>query len=738
MMTTSKDVKLEEKANMGISFKELNEEAIAKTVADSLEASLFGYVYDKNPSRVKLDRIVELICHDGGVKQTTELHRQANVRGDLEGAKHYKQSMYCFGGASLFEGGHGKKNVTAFTRTVFVDIDDLTPEQIVEMVERIRADEHTLLCYVTISGRGIRVIARVEYSTEMTSLAQEGEAYRFAFEMANGYYADLVGIEHTDMKCKDYSRLSILAHDPDVWYNPSAVPFMVKVPEKRPVGRPRKRTTAVEAEPHVEEWMRSQGKVYQEGERNDYIHTASCQMNRLGVDMSNCLDWAIEKYEDADNDMTRKEITTAVKSAYTNTEEHGKHTLNKGKAGQSRTADVLEIRYFLTEQNVRTRLNTITNKYELFDESKDMWHEMTDRDENDIALRLTECYGKRIQKTDLCMVLQSEYSVEYNPILEYLDNLPEWDGVDHIGEVANRVHTTSEDAQNLHNYLFRKWIVWAVAGWTSPNVSNQLAYILVGKQNSFKTSFLRHLLPPQFKYLIGTLNLRGFLTTDDYLMLSSYLFIELDEFDNLPPKELALFKSLMTMDKVSRRAAYARHSENRARIATFFGSTNNLNYLNDDYGNRRCFSVQVESIDSPFENPIDYEQLYAQAYHLLQSGFKYIFTSADYKMLAEHNTEFESASIEEESIKTYFRHPREGEKGEFFQVADAIRHIQLFSTGARLNPTRTRDAFRKLDFEEKKIGSKNSPNYGKRGFIVALYSQTEIEANRRSHENISA
>ena len=733
-MKTSRDVKGQNETNMAVSFNGKIEEAIAKTVTSSLEASLFGYIQDSNPRRVQFDEIVERICRNGDVKRITELHRMANERGDVEGAKHFKKCMCCFGGAALFEGGHAKKHVTAFTRTVFIDIDDLTPEQIAAMLAKIRADEHTLLCYVTISGKGIRVIARVEYSIEMTSLAQEGEAYALAFEMANGYYAGLVGIEHTDMKCKDYSRLSILAHDPEVYYNPEAVPFVVEVVAKRPVGRPRKKTTALEAEPRVEEWMRSLGKVYQVGDRNDYIHIASCEMNRLGVDESDCLTWAVERYEDALNGMTREEITTTVKSAYTNRDEHGKYNA-RNKAGQSRTADVLEIKGYLVEQNICTRFNTITHKYELLDEQRSVWYEMTDRDENDIALRLMACYGKRIQKSDLSMVLQSGYSMTYNPIQEYFNNLPEWDGIDHISEVANRVHT---DAQDLHNWLFRKWMVWTVAGWIDPNVSNQLAYILVGKQNSFKTSFLRHLLPPEFRDLIGTLNLRGFLTGDDYLMLASNLFIELDEFDNLSPKELALFKSLMTMDKVGRRAAYARHSENRARIATFFGSTNNLNYLNDDYGNRRCFSVLVESIDSPYENPIDYDQFYAQVYHLLQSGFRYIFTSEDYKMLAEHNMEFESASIEEESIKTYFRHPREGEKGQFFQVSDAISHIQLYSSGVRLNPTRTRDAFRKLGYKDTKIGSKNSPNYGKRGFIVALYSSEEVNANRTRHDNISA
>ena len=439
-MNTSKDVKSTEET-MNIGSGEMIKEAIVKTVADSLEASLFGYIQDSNPRRVYLDKLVELICHNDKVKVVTELHRQACDCGDTQGAKRYKQSMYCFGGAALFEGGHAKKHVTAFTRTVFIDIDDLTPEQMEKMLAMIRADEHTLLCYVTISGKGIRVIARIEYSIEMTSIAQEGEAYAFAFEMANRYYADLVGIEHTDMKCKDYSRLSILAHDPNVWYNPLATPFMVEVAAKRPVGRPRKKATATEAEPQVEEWLRSLGKVFQVGDRNDYVHLAACQMNRLGVDMGDCVEWAVERYEA--NDFDREEITSTIHSAYTNIEEHGKYTPGRGKAGQSRTADVLEIRSYLIEQNICTRFNTITHKYELLDEQRGVWYEMTDRDENDIALRLTANYGKRIQKTDLSMVLQSGYSMMYNPILEYLNGLPKWDGVDHIGEVANRVHTAT-------------------------------------------------------------------------------------------------------------------------------------------------------------------------------------------------------------------------------------------------------------------------------------------------------
>ena len=49
-----------------------------------------------------------------------------------------------------------------------VDFDHVPPEKMTEAVIRTKNDKHTKLCYVTISGAGMRVIASVE--GEVTNL----------------------------------------------------------------------------------------------------------------------------------------------------------------------------------------------------------------------------------------------------------------------------------------------------------------------------------------------------------------------------------------------------------------------------------------------------------------------------------------------------------------------------------------------------------------------------------------
>lgn len=63
------------------------------------------------------------------------------------------------------------------------------------------------------SGNGLRVIYRYE-----------GDDYPAAFAMGNDYYAHLIGKE-SDPLCKNITRLSGLAYDPEVYFNPEAKAF---------------------------------------------------------------------------------------------------------------------------------------------------------------------------------------------------------------------------------------------------------------------------------------------------------------------------------------------------------------------------------------------------------------------------------------------------------------------------------------------------------------------------------
>ena len=697
---------------------------INAAAAKAIEVSLLSKVKTTSSMRVPLEKVLEMLRNDAAVKYKTERCRLAMQNGDDAEVEKCKTGIPCFGGAGIFDGrGHKQVNITELTGTTFCDVDYQDPEQLEEMMEKVQADEHTLLAYRSIRGRGMHIFARYEYQPQVNSLAHALEEYTNVWETVNRYYAKLLGIESTDEQCKDASRMSFMAHDPKAFYNPNAVPFEIEVKPKRKPGRPPKLPTAAEAEVYVEQTLKQQGTVFKHGDRNDYIYKAASEMNKYGVAVDDCIAWAVEKY--AATDFGSEEITSTVRSAYTKVEEHGTKRFTAAvKKSQARTATMQEIKSYLIEQNIQTRYNDLTRMYEIHDEVKEVWRELTDRDENDIVYRLGEVYDKHIPKNFLCDIINSSHSPEYNPIREYFESLT-YDGKDYFEEVANRIHVKG-CSQAFHNHFLKKFLIWSIAGWLEPDVINHIAYILVGPQRSYKTTLLRHLLPPQFRHLRGEISLKGFITTDEQLELSTRMYIEFDEFDILGYKENALIRSFMTKDRVNKRAAYARHSENRARIASFFGSTNNPNFLSDDYGNLRYLPFLIDYIDSPYDNPIDYDRFYGQLYHEYKSGFKYVLTKEEEEMLKVHNEDFEAISIEEENIFTYFRMPDEGEAGEFFQSSDVINHIRRYNPNLNLNSTRVRNILRKkYDYK------KSSRHNGKFGVYLVPFTPEQRKANRK-------
>ena len=712
-------------------------EVVKVAVEQSLvKFSLFDNVHSTTPTTVSLLEVMRKITVDPMVRDLTEKCRRAYAMGDEKSAERYKMMLPCFAPACVFEGGKKQENIVGYTGFVLIDFDHIPADKVEEVQAKLRAYGFTFMSYLTARGHGEHVLCKVVYTGDEEDLKRlhddpkyMKEQYMRAFEMVNKHYSELLGLDY-DPKCKDPGRLSIIAHCLNAHINPDATPFEIKLEKKRKPGRPRKVPTAQEAEGYVLKSLKEQGAKYERGDRNDYLYKASSEMNRYGVSLDDCMAWAVEKYEDTD--FTSEEITATVRSAYTKEEEHGTKSFSAVvKKSQARTATMQEIRSYLEEQNVQTRRNDITRKYEIYDEDKEVWRELTDRDENDLEYRLGEIYDKHIPKNFLCDIINSSYSPEFNPILDYFESL-EYDGTDYFEEVANRIHVQG-CTQEFHNHFLKKFLIWAIAGWLEPNVYNHVAYFLVGPQRSYKTTMLRNFLPPRFRDLRGEISLKGFMTTDEHLELPSKMFIELDEFDIIGYKENGILRSLMTKDIVNRRAAYARHSESRNRIASFFGSTNNQNFLSDEYGNLRYMPFLIDHIDSPFDNPIDHDRLYGQLYHEYKSGFKYVLTKEEEEMLKVHNEDFEAISIEEENIQTYFRKPNEGEVGEFYQKADVINYIRRYNPNLNLNPTRVLNILRKK-YEYKKNGNRNSGFAGKLGAYLVPYTAEERKANRKGED----
>ena len=175
-----------------------------------MELSYFKHFRDTSPSTTDMEAVVRMIRDDQSLRHLTESHRSDPGKG-------LKDLCPLFAVPSLFKDGKAKSHIVALTGLSLVDIDHVDTAGAIpldELKSRIEADPHTLLCYTTVSGHGLRVIYRYDLDPSY-DLQRQMQFYPKAFAHGNAYYARLLGVE-TDGQCKDVTRLSVMCHDPTV------------------------------------------------------------------------------------------------------------------------------------------------------------------------------------------------------------------------------------------------------------------------------------------------------------------------------------------------------------------------------------------------------------------------------------------------------------------------------------------------------------------------------------------
>ena len=392
-------------------------------------------------------------------------------------------------------------------------------------------------------------------------------------------------------------------------------------------------------------------------------------------------------------------------------------------------ATVEDIRQFLSER-VSLRYNVVTRRVEVhwltdFGDAPpelDDWEALTDRQVNSLWVELSEQKPVRVQ--DIYRVIESDYVAEYNPFAFYLERLPPWDGEqDHILGLSLSVNVKGDsDEQFLFAEYLKKWLVGMVAAWMNPQVVNNVILVLIGPQGAYKTTWFNYLLPPELRRYFYTKTNASRMSKDDLLVLAQYGLVCCEELDTMRPAELNQLKAAVTMLSVDERAAYARYHEHRPHIASFCGTGNSRQFLSDPTGNRRWLPFEVESIEPPHDNPLDYRNIYSQAYSLYRKGFRYWFTQQEIERLARHNQQFETANLELELVSQYFRKPLDNEPGEFISVAMALQIVGANIT-QKLSKEMVSRAFTKLGFQ-----SRRTSKY--RGYIVVRRSAEEMRSMR--------
>lgn len=303
------------------------------------------------------------------------------------------------------------------------------------------------------------------------------------------------------------------------------------------------------------------------------------------------------------------------------------------------------------------RLNVANHRMEWRTSQSEPFRYLQDSDFNSIKVQIGLA-DIPCSRDTLRTVIFSNQWPEYNPYELWLKSLPEWDGSDHIAQLASTVHT---DDDPYFLWCLRKWIVAFVGSLASKDVVNQTAIILCGSQGIGKSTWFRNLVPPVLQEFISS----GFLQPKDketLIQLSELCLYNMDEVENLKPANVEAIKEIMTKSSMYLRRAYTTLSSTYERRCSFCGTANGISILHDTTGNRRFLCHNVLSIDYMLTG-INLPQVYAQAYQLYRTGFQHWFDREEQARVEQHNLRFRATSIEEELITTYFEPCQDHEEG---------------------------------------------------------------------------
>ena len=735
-----------------------------------MKVSIFHDMTCKLPLPGLLEGVANLIRTDEKLAVFTRSYRQT-------GSKTFKNESQLFAVPCLFEGGKGRSNIRQLTGMSLVDFDHVLPTDgtadkadttaLHELKAKIIADPHTLMSYITMSGNGLRVIFTYEIAPEFSGVPKDEEEvkkfeayYQQAFYAGNAYYEKLLGAK-ADMQCKNITRLSGLAHDPEVFLRPQSevTPFTaeeISTAATAYVKQSKEDKQMQRIQTYFDTLIAPQlakAKIeFRSGSHNDYVMRVGYKLAERRFSKKVALRWAMQKFGKDYPDTEQ-----VINSCFANAAPHGKQGGGGGSRGDSKTATVEEIKSFL-DGHISLRFNEITSRVEYKIPTDNTYAHrfmpVNDRIVNSLWSQMSTITRVNIQ--DMYRVIESDYVPVFNPFKEYLNSLPQitqtsTDNVsdepgsckpivsqqqnlcksvksvgenDYIRELAQTVRVKGgEQEQMLWHLYLKKWLVGMVASWISDDVVNNVILVLIGEQGAYKTTWFNYLLPPPLKQYFYTKTNANRMSKDDILTLAQYALVCCEELDTMRPAELNQLKAAVTMPSIDERAAYAHYHEHRKHIASFCGTGNNTQFLSDPTGNRRWLPFEVESIVSPRDHPFHYEGIYSQALALYESGFQYWFTKEEIQELNRHNRQFETPHLERELVSLYFRVPKEGENGMFMTSA---RAIQIIGTGIsqKLNPTRVGLSFNELGFQRVRY-------HGIRGYLVIQRTAEEMQAYQK-------
>ena len=175
----------------------------------------------------------------------------------------------------------------------------------------------------------------------------------------------------------------------------------------------------------------------------------------------------------------------------------------------------------------------------------------------------------------------------FNEVQNYINRLS-WDGVPRLDTLFIDYLGAEDDPVGYCRAVCRKAFTAAIARAMTPGSKYDCMLILCGSQGLGKSTLLDRMSKGWFNDSIRT-----FEGKEASELLQGVWLVEVAELDAFRRTDVARIKQFLSLRADRYRAAYGRNVKELPRCCVFFGTCNQMDFLQDTTGNRRFWPVDV-------------------------------------------------------------------------------------------------------------------------------------------------
>ena len=613
------------------------------------------------------------------------LQTERNADGELEGQEEYTKSLPRLLFALEQENRQGQRTTLLYTGLVLLEVNNLTGREEAEAIRQGAAEmPHTLMAFVGADGQSVKIICKAsplplqkggETEPLPTDPATVALFHENLYERARLIYNGQLGVTIEKLEPLT-TRICYMSSDPGVYYNPDAAAIFAKAekPTEKTLRRASKQPLSDDHERYITMHTAYEFNMTKAMDETEGISDKDLRRHSVLTLLAQyCLETGIpmgvaqhltrlRSWLNQDEMLVNKTFENVYRDEHMQ-KMMEKHGIRLTKNVPAETLLTMKINTFLTE-NYDLRKNVMRGvaEYRRRTGVGFSYQDLTEEARNSITMRALE-QGIKCWDKDIRRFVNSEDITPYDPLNEWLDRLPRWDGKDRVTPLAERIPTDYKEWA----HLFHLWMRSMVAMWLGKGqlTGNALVPLLIGRQGCGKSSFCRILMPREvMDYYNDRINFKN--ESDLNLGLTSFGLINLDEFDKITQRQQIVLKYLLSTADLKYRPPYGKAYSQHRRYASFIGTTNETHPLSDPTGSRRFICTLITG-DIDFQTPVDHPQLYAQLKAEISQGQRYWLTKDEERQLMEHNLVFQQLNGLGEMLLSIIQKPK-GDEGEWMTL----------------------------------------------------------------------